>query len=327
MQGTYYTDRMQDGFIQELIKHNCKFGKTRADLVIKDVNIKEHHLSRVRKISPIDETRNMIESYNQMIENFADNLTLLLMHNGLQLAELLLILRTRIKPSITLSISTIRQSLHQISPYWWDAEIIGDIIQLASENVGQKNGRIDRLTDEERRLGKSYTAIVQEMRNHYDEHQDRVNRFFYEHTVVCAKLSDGDNIACICYDPRQLDTTANSAIRMRAREALLHFTSTEYTIVLLNLDDCCEIAKLSHGTASDVKEGLQAQLIGESEYAQGLKELVGETCSAQQESQHELVTYAICNKCPQLGKAIVGENEAQQNSHTDTQLPFLNQFP
>ena len=295
-----------------------------------DVNIKEYHLSRVRKNSSIDETRNMTESYNQMIEIIGDNLTLLLMHNGLQLAaELHLMLRTRIKSSITLSISTIKQSLHQISPYWWGVEIMGDIIQLASENAGQENGRIDRLTDEERRLGKSYTEIIQEMRNRYDEHQDKVNKFFYEHTVVCAKLSDGDNIACICYDLRHLDTSANIAIRMRAREALLHFTSTEYTIVLLNFDDCCEIAKLSHRTTSDAMKELQAQLIGESGYAQGSKKLADEACSAQQESQHELVTYNVCNICSQLGKVMVGQNEAHENSLTeaDTQLPFLHQFP
>ena len=334
------------------------------DIIPTDINIEKHHLTRVRKNSPNNETRNMTESHNQMTENIADNLKLLLMHDGLQLSELLLILRTRIKPSITLSISNVRQSLHQICPNWWDAEIVGNIIQITSEIVGAKvnenpvvfgnaesdsNGRIDRsnrsLTDGERTLGISYAAIIQEMKKHYDEHQDWVDRFFYEHTVVYAKFSDGDHVACICYDPRQLDIAANSAVRMRARKALVHFSSIEYTIVLLNLDEIAELS-LSYGTAStsDTRERLYAQLKGEkkkqsvyqaSENAQGSNShinIFGETSSVQQESQHEFMTSydttLTCKKCSQLGKAIAGEDETHQNSPTDTTpLPFLNEFP
>ena len=307
----------------------------------------------------------MMESHYQMIEYISDNLKMLLMHGGLQLSELLLIVRTRIKPSISLSTADIRQNLQKICPFWWDTQAVGDIVNIANEIVGQKNatvnknseifgkvestGRIDRsnssLTDEERKLGKSYAAIVQEMTNHYDEHQDRVDRFFYEHTVVYAKLSDGEHVACICFDPRQLDPAANSAVRMRARKALLaHSSSIKYTIILLNLD---EIDKLSCGTDSFARERLHAQLKGgtqnrcqtSSENAQGPDSMshskhVSETTIAQQaslqESQRELMydMISICNKCSQLGKAITGEDKIHQNNPTDSSpLPFVNQFP
>lgn len=311
------------------------------------------------KNSPGEEERILKESHNQMIENTADNLSLLLEHGGLKQAELLLIFRTRIKPDITLSIlSNIPQCLQEAFPNWWDSRGICDIVDLANgmldETVNENSGvfgevksdhsRIDKnnssLTDGERKLGKSYTAIIQEMRNHYEEHQERVDRFFYEHTVVYAKLSDEDHIACICFDPKQLGPAAKSTVCIQARKALqlLHSSSIEYTIILLSLD---EIAKLSHVTDSLAWERLYAQLKGgrqtgyqaSRESAQGSMchlKLVGETAIPQQESQHELMILydMICNECSQLGKAITGEDKIHQNNPVDsTPLPFLNQFP
>ena len=206
-------------------------------------------------ISIEDERKSIEESYWQMNTIIGNNLELLVNEKGLSFSELLIILRTRIRPELTIqSTGSISEEFLRIGreyyPYWWNEKALLDIIKLTNEIVEKNdqdtqchydnNSRISPLNKRETSF--SAVALVQEMADIAKKYTERVNDFFTDHTVQYIDVESPieKSIAIVCFDVKHVNATAISELYSRATEALSATKSKRYYVLFWSLEKCKE---------------------------------------------------------------------------------------